>query len=167
MGQQNGMMCEDLGVAFFLPTLCFLYSSKVGLVTSLSNVEKQFILDIPTKSKTLTTKEPSVFQKTLVLNKEPATEETRLLKKTLQSRACHQKTFLVEKPLNLVEETEDYNEFDAEPMITSKREKKPEEADVTEKVVSLGNPIFFFFEINVFRNAASPEGIVWERLKFS
>lgn len=128
-------------------------------------MEKQFILDIPTKSKTLTTKEPPVFQKTLFLNKEPATEETRLLKKTLQSHACHQKTFLVEKPLNLVEETEDYNEFDAEPMLTSKRKKKPEEADITEKVVSLGNPIFF--EINIFRNAASPEGIVWERLNFS
>ncbi|XP_050016928.1 G2/mitotic-specific cyclin-B3 [Alexandromys fortis] len=115
-------------------------SSKVGLVTSLSNVEKQFILDIPTKSKTLTTKEPSVFQKTLVLNKEPATEETRLLKKTLQSRACHQKTFLVEKPLILLDETEDYNEFDAEPMMTSKRKKKPEEADITEKMIDLKMP---------------------------
>ncbi|XP_013203745.1 G2/mitotic-specific cyclin-B3 [Microtus ochrogaster] len=115
-------------------------SSKVGPVTSLSNVEKQFILDIPTKSKTLTTKEPSVFQKTLVLNKEPATNETRLLKKTLQSRPCHQKTFLVEKPLILLEESEDYNEFDAEPMTTSKRKKKPEEADITEKMIDLKMP---------------------------
>ncbi|XP_041502093.1 G2/mitotic-specific cyclin-B3 [Microtus oregoni] len=115
-------------------------SSKVGLVTSLSNVGKQFILDIPNKSKTLTTKEPSVFQKTLVLNKEPATKETRLLKKTLQSRACHQKTFLVEKPLILLEESEDYNEFDAEPMMTSKRKKKPEEADITEKMIDLKMP---------------------------
>ncbi|XP_041910241.1 G2/mitotic-specific cyclin-B3 [Arvicola amphibius] len=113
--------------------------SKVGLVTSLSNVEKQFILDIPTKSKTLTTKEPSVFQKTLVLNKEPVTEETRFLKKTLQSRACHQKTFLAEKPLILLEETEDYNEFDAEPMTTSK--KNPEEADITEKMIDLNMPL--------------------------
>ncbi|XP_057615595.1 G2/mitotic-specific cyclin-B3 [Chionomys nivalis] len=115
-------------------------SSKVGLVTSLSNVEKQFILDIPTKSKILTTQEPSVFQKTFVLNKEPATEETRLLKKTLQSRACHQKTFLVEKPLILLGETGDYNEFDAEPMTTSKRKKKPEEADITEKMTDLKMP---------------------------
>ncbi|XP_036030425.1 G2/mitotic-specific cyclin-B3 [Onychomys torridus] len=115
-------------------------TSKFGLVTSLSNMERQFILDIPTKSKTLTTKEPSVFQKTLVFNEESATEETSLVKKTLQSCACHQETFLVEEPLTLLEETEDYNEFDIEPM-TSKRKDKPKEADITEKMIDLKKPV--------------------------
>lgn len=125
----------------FLTTLSFIYSSKSGLVTSLSNMERQFILEIPTKPKTLTTKEPSVFQKTLVFNEESATEETSLMKKTLQSCACHQETFLVGEPLSSLEKTEDNNEFDIEPM-TSEREDKPKEAGITEKVVSLGNHIF-------------------------
>uniref|UniRef100_A0A8C8U7Y1 Cyclin B3 n=1 Tax=Peromyscus maniculatus bairdii TaxID=230844 RepID=A0A8C8U7Y1_PERMB len=115
-------------------------SSKSGLVTSLSNMERQFILEIPTKPKTLTTKEPSVFQKTLVFNEESATEETSLMKKTLQSCACHQETFLVGEPLSSLEKTEDNNEFDIEPM-TSEREDKPKEAGITEKVVDLKKPV--------------------------
>ncbi|XP_059106579.1 G2/mitotic-specific cyclin-B3 isoform X1 [Peromyscus eremicus] len=115
-------------------------TSKSGLVTSLSNMERQFILDIPTKSKTLTTKEPSVFQKILVFNEESATEETSLMKKTLQSCACHQETFLMGEPLTLLEKTEDNNEFDIEPM-TSKRKDKPKEADITEKMIDLKKPV--------------------------
>ncbi|KAL6092029.1 hypothetical protein STEG23_026832 [Scotinomys teguina] len=115
-------------------------TSKFGLLTSRSSMERQFILDIPTKSKTLTTKEPSVFQKTLVFNEESATEETSLTKKTLPSCAYNQETFLMEEPLALLEETEDYNEFDTEPM-ASQRKYTPEEADTMEKMIDLKKPI--------------------------
>ncbi|XP_028626687.1 G2/mitotic-specific cyclin-B3 [Grammomys surdaster] len=99
-------------------------SSKLGHVTSLSNVEKEFILDIPNKPKTLTTEEPSVFQKTLVLNEEPATEET----------------LVMEKPQTLLEKTEDCNEFDTE-LMTSKRKDKPEEATIIEEMTDLKKPV--------------------------
>ncbi|XP_003505848.1 G2/mitotic-specific cyclin-B3 [Cricetulus griseus] len=108
-------------------------TSKLGLVTSLSNTEKQFILDIPTNSKALTTEKPSVFEKTLVLNEEPTTEETSLMKKTLQRRAYHQETFLMEPPLMLLEETEVYDGLDTEPM-TSEMMDEPEEAEIIEEV---------------------------------
>nr|CAD88195.1 cyclin B3 [Mus musculus] len=108
-------------------------SSKMGHVTSLSNMEKEFILDIPNKPKTLTTEEPSVFQKTLVLNEEPATKETCLMRKTLKSCAFHQETLLMEKPLTLLVETEDYNEFDTE-LMTSKKKDKPEDPTIIEEI---------------------------------
>ncbi|XP_031228901.1 G2/mitotic-specific cyclin-B3 [Mastomys coucha] len=106
-------------------------SSNMGCVTSLSNMEKP---------ETLTIKEPPVFQKTLVLNEEPATKETCLMKKTLKSCAFHQETLLMEKPLTLLEKTEDYNEFDTEQM-TSKRKDKPEEATIVEEMTDLKKPI--------------------------
>nr|Q810T2.2 RecName: Full=G2/mitotic-specific cyclin-B3 [Mus musculus]CAD88194.1 cyclin B3 [Mus musculus] len=111
-------------------------SSKMGHVTSLSNMEKEFILDIPNKPKTLTTEEPSVFQKTLVLNEEPATKETCLMRKTLKSCAFHQETLLMEKPLTLLVETEDYNEFDTE-LMTSKKKDKPEDPTIIEEMTDL------------------------------
>ncbi|XP_034342047.1 G2/mitotic-specific cyclin-B3 [Arvicanthis niloticus] len=114
-------------------------SSKLGHVTTLSNMEKKFILDILNKPKIVTTDEPYVFQKTLVLNEKPATEETCLMKKTLKSCAFHQETLLMEKPLTLPEKTEDYNEFDTE-LVTSKRKDKPEEATIIEEMTDLKKP---------------------------
>jgi hypothetical protein len=129
----------------------------MGHVTSLSNMEKEFILDIPNKPKTLTTEEPSVFQKTLVLNEEPATKETCLMRKTLKSCAFHQETLLMEKPLTLLVETEDYNEFDTE-LMTSKKKDKPEDPTIIEEVIALGNKRYLLL--------ASPEATVYEWLKF-
>ncbi|GAB1302810.1 G2/mitotic-specific cyclin-B3 [Apodemus speciosus] len=116
-------------------------SSKRGHVTSRSNMEKEFVLDIPNKPKTLTTEEPSVFQKTLVLNEEPATGETCLMKKTLESYAFHQEILLNESPLTLLEETEDCYDSDIE-LITSERKDEPEEATIIEEVITdLKKPI--------------------------
>lgn len=84
------------------------------------------------------------------------------MKKTLQRRAYHQETFLMEPPLMLLEETEVYDGLDTEPM-TSEMMDEPEEAEIIEEVVCLGNQIFFR---DIFRDAASPKAIVWERLKF-
>ncbi|CAH6779990.1 G2/mitotic-specific cyclin-B3 [Phodopus roborovskii] len=106
-------------------------TSKVGLVTSLSNMEKQ--------SKALTTEKASVFQKTLVLNEETATEETRFMKKTSQRRAYHQETFQIEQSLTLMEETEVYDGLDIEPMALEMMDN-PEEADAIEEMIDSKKP---------------------------
>ncbi|XP_052027582.1 G2/mitotic-specific cyclin-B3 [Apodemus sylvaticus] len=100
--------------------------SKMGRGTSVSNMEKEFVLDIPNKPNTLTTEEPAIFQKTLVLNDESDSGETCFMKRTLKSCAFHQETLLIE-PLTLLEETEDFNEFDSEELMTSEEKEEPEE----------------------------------------
>lgn len=111
-------------------------------------MEKEFILDIPNKPKTLTTEEPPVFQKTLVLNEQHATEETNLMRKTLKSCAFYQETFLMEKPQTLLEKTKDYKEFDSE-LMTSRRKDKPEEATIIEEVVALGIKRYLILEMQL------------------
>ncbi|XP_005085206.1 G2/mitotic-specific cyclin-B3 [Mesocricetus auratus] len=114
-------------------------TSKLALVTSVSNIEKQFIQDIPTKSKALTTEKPSVFQKTSVLNEKPATEETSLMKKTLKKRAYHRDKFLKEQPVTLLEETEVYDGLDTE-LMTSEMMDEPKEADTIKEMIDSKKP---------------------------
>ncbi|XP_050997090.1 G2/mitotic-specific cyclin-B3 [Acomys russatus] len=108
---------------------------KLRNVTSLSNVEKQFVLAVPNKSETVTIEETSAIQKTL-LNEEPATEEACLKQKTLKSYECHQETFLMEKPLTLLGKTDDDNEFETE-LMASEGKEESEEAAVIEVMPDL------------------------------
>ncbi|XP_008821811.1 G2/mitotic-specific cyclin-B3-like, partial [Nannospalax galili] len=102
--------------------------------TLLSDTGKQLTVDISSKSKTPTTEAASSFKKALVLNEETATEETTHINKTLKT--SHGEMFLQKKPLTLLEETENYDEFDVEPMTFGKKYINEEAAIIEETMPS-------------------------------
>ncbi|XP_045394419.1 G2/mitotic-specific cyclin-B3 isoform X2 [Lemur catta] len=93
-------------------------SSPVVASTTLAPniVEKPRTLEIPTISKTPTTEEASLMKKPIILEEEPPTTETISIKKSLKKYTYHKKVPQLEKPLTLLEETDEDTQFVVEPM---------------------------------------------------
>lgn len=138
---------RTLGVAFFLPKFCFIYSceepeSTASSTTSLSETEKQLTVDISAKSKIPANEERAPFKKALVFNEEPAIEESTLIKKPLKRHIPHGEMLVQEQPLTLLEEDEYCNLFGLSPM-TFGRKCSPEEPVFVEGTISSKKRILY------------------------
>ncbi|XP_042830953.1 G2/mitotic-specific cyclin-B3 [Panthera tigris] len=95
-------------------------------------------VEISTISKTTTTEEASFFKKQIILEEEPSTEDTTLIKRSLSlKKSTNQgEVSLMKKPPSLQEEADSSDEFAVELMNFGKKNKTEEEA-ITKGTLSL------------------------------
>ncbi|VFV22040.1 g2 mitotic-specific cyclin-b3-like [Lynx pardinus] len=95
-------------------------------------------VEISTISKTTTTEEASFFKKQIILEEEPSTEDTTLIKRSLSLRKSTNQgeVSLMKKPPSLQEEADSSDEFAVELMNFGKKNKTEEEA-ITKGTLSL------------------------------
>ncbi|XP_026947075.1 LOW QUALITY PROTEIN: G2/mitotic-specific cyclin-B3 [Sagmatias obliquidens] len=98
-------------------------------------IDKPFILEISTSSKTPTTEEASLFKKPFILKEEPTTEDTILIKGSLKKSTNQREVSLLEKPLSLQDETDS----DVVEPVTFGEKHKTEKAAINKSTLSLKN----------------------------